>query len=84
MKRINLVYFFMMPVLLLMGFFLSSCCSPKDCVVTVNFVGVDEDLGWEDYSYSVPFNEPTSITLNIPEGYDHTQVKAYIEDVEKI
>ena len=72
-----------MPVLLLTGFCLSSCCSPKECEVKVKFLGVHEDLDLEDYSYNVPFNTPTTISMDIPAGYDHTKAKASINNHEQ-
>ena len=70
MKKNKWMYFLIMPVLLLMGFILSSCCSAKVCEVKVTLIGVDEDLDLESYSYTVQFNESTTISLDIPEGYD--------------
>lgn len=72
-----------MPVLVLMGMILSSCCSIRTCEVTVNFVGAAEELGLETYAYPVDFNEGTKVSFDIPAGYDHTQLKLSIDGVEQ-
>jgi len=76
MKKI--ISFCSMIMVILVGFILSSCCSPSDCQVKVTFVSADEELGLEDYEYEVKFNEPTKIQINIPEGFDHTKINATI------
>ena len=65
------------------GFFLSSCCSPKPVKVYVNFIGADERLGLQSYSYYVEYNSPTKITFSIPAGYDHNEIVASINGVNK-
>lgn len=82
-KKINLILFLIMPVLVFMGMIMSSCCSARVCEISVNFVGVDEGVGLESYSFIVDFNESTKVSFNIPAGYDHTQVKLSIDDVEQ-
>ena len=77
------LYFLIIPVLMFMGVFLSSCCSLRVYDVTVTFVGKDEGLELKNYSYKVEFNEPTTISFTIPEGYDHTKLTAAIDGVEQ-
>ena len=50
-----------MLVIIIAGFLLSSCCSPKTCIVTVNFIGADPELELEDYKFGVDFDETGSI-----------------------
>ena len=81
MKK-NLKYFakvFVIFAFFVCGFFLSSCCSPKPVKVYVNFIGADERLGLESYSYYVDYNSPTKITFSIPAGYDHNKIVASVD-----
>ena len=85
MKK-NLKYFanvFVIFAFFVCGFFLSSCCSPKPVKVYVNFIGADERLGLESYSYYVDYNSPTKITFSIPAGYDHNKIVASVDGVTK-
>ena len=82
MRKFKWQFLLLVPMFVLMGFFLSSC-SAKQCEVKVTFVGVDEDLELESYSYYVPFNESTTMTVKIPEGYDHTKVVTSINGYEQ-
>ena len=70
-----------MLVLIISGFLLSSCCSPKTCIVTVNFIGAHEELGLEDYKFGVDFDETKVVSIYIPEGFDHKELVCKIEDV---
>lgn len=73
----------MMPVLLLMGIILSSCCSPTIFTISVTHEGVSDGLSYEDYSYEVNFNDNTKISITIPAGYDHSKVKAFVGEKEQ-
>lgn len=79
MKKIRYVTnIFIVFAFFVCGFLLSSCCYPKPVKVTVNFIGADERLGLEDYSYTVKYNSPTTISFKVPEGYDHNKLVASI------
>lgn len=83
MKCKKIIMLMMMPLLLLMGIILSSCCSPTIFTVNVTHIGASDGLEYEDYSYEVNFNDNTKISITIPAGYDHSKVKAYVDDKEQ-
>ena len=60
----------------------SACCSNNGKTVTVNFIGADERLGLENYTYQVTMQKPTAITFKVPEGYDHTKIVGTIDGSE--
>ena len=70
-------------MVLFIGFLLSSCCSPRPCVMTIEFVGVDPDLPLETYSKLVEFNATEDVVVEIPEGFDHTQMSASIGTIAR-
>ena len=72
---------FVFTVMLFCGILLSSCCSPKPCEVKVTFVGADERLELEDYSYYVDFSETSKVSFTVPKGYDHTKISGSISGV---
>lgn len=83
MKKIGLNITFLLTILLVFcGIIFSSCCSPKPCKVSVVFEGADERLNLNNYSYNVEFNDDTSISFDVPAGYDHTKIKAKIDSVD--
>lgn len=69
--------------MLVMGFLLSSCCSPRPCVMKIEFIGVDPDLPLETYSKLVEFNGTEDVVIEIPEGFDHTQMSASIGTIAR-
>ena len=81
MRSVKWKYLLVMPIFMLMGFFLSACCGTKMCEVKVIFEGVDEHLDFKDYSYKVEFNQDTDIVIEIPEGFDESKAVATIDGI---
>lgn len=57
-------------MLFLTSSLLGACCG-MNVKATVNFIGVDSELGFESYTEVLDIGEGLDITLNIPEGFEH-------------
>ena len=80
LKSISISFGFF--ALILCGFLLCSCCSPKPCKATITFEGADARLGLNSYAYDVKFSDNTKVTFDVPKGYDSSVIKGYISGVE--
>ena len=58
-------------------FLMSACFSPKQFIVNVKFLSVDEELvSIRSYQRGVEYGQSHEVTFKVPEGYDSSSLTA--------
>lgn len=79
-KKYKIFSFFCMCIMLLIcALMLSSCCTPREIRVYVQFKNADPRLQLYDYDFKCDFGTTANITFSVPKGYDHTKLKGSAE-----